>query len=295
MYKKVFLITFIMILLSISIVYCISEEYLTPKEEKGLWGFSDPNGVFVIDPKWKTVEDFRNGTAFVSFYDYDDEGSAKQSHFQDGIIGINGQYLINPEYSIDCFSYIYRLVAEKNDNTLFGYFDIESGFFVLPQYEGLRDDFPYYLHRPKDQLIGIELDDKWGFIDRETSQMVINPQYDDIPSTFCHGYALVAQYNEEVHDYEKYLINKNNDIFPLEEGYFPYSGISKNGNFIIGEQIHDADGSVYFGLASIYGEIVIEPQYEYMDWISGEVLEVYTSDEELLYIDEIGNVISIEE
>ena len=98
MYKKVFLITFIMILLSISIVYCISEEYLTPKEEKGLWGFSDPNGVFVIDPKWKTVEYFRNGTAFVSLYDYDDYYNKKSVH----IVCNNNEYtkLVVEDYLI---------------------------------------------------------------------------------------------------------------------------------------------------------------------------------------------------
>lgn len=133
--------------------------------------------------------------------------------------------------------------------------------------------------------------------------------YDDILFTFCNGYALVVQkektvetltdsFDMKMKELEKWLLI-NEQGLPLKQmkNYFPVSGLTNCGTFIIGKtiEIDQSMGEYYYeelyGLADINGEILITPNFIDLQWINGTQAAFRSREGLWGLIDEHGHIL----
>lgn len=281
---------------------------LLPIEKDGYWGYADEAGRIIIQPQWEEVGSFSKYVARVSMKS-DLYSTKKEFNYFDGLIDRNGAYILSPKYCIMETDNSYYVVQESNGESLFGYFDKESGFFQQPRYENIRDNFPYFMHYERDARIAVKENGKWGFIYRETGEVALPFIYDDILFTFCNGYALVVQkektvetltdsFDMKMKELEKWLLI-NEQGLPLKQmkNYFPVSGLTNCGTFIIGKtiEIDQSMGEYYYeelyGLADINGEILITPNFIDLQWINGTQAAFRSREGLWGLIDEHGHIL----
>lgn len=266
---------------------------LLPIEIEEKWGYVDEHGDIIIQPQWKEAGAFSTFVARVSLIS--DLGSAvREFHYMDGLIDRNGNYILEPNYSIIETDYLYYIAQENHGDVLFGYFDKESGFSQSPRYEKILDSFPYYMNYDRDKRIAVKQNGKWGFIYRETGEVALPFIYDDILFTFNNGYALVVQ-NANTKAEKWLLIDTNGIPLKIEEDSCPVSGITNSGAYIIEKTVkHDQkkdNYEVFYGLANIFGKQIIVPCYTYMQWENGTTASFCSKEGLWGLIDENGVIL----
>ncbi len=177
---------------------------LSPRDDTR-WGYIDKTGRFVIPPKFREVSRFPGGPMFVVFpgdsdkYAVDGQLRAVNGPFMwvdawtwpsdgrcrvtipdgpggrlYGVIGEDGQYLIEPEFEILCPLFEGLAVAGEWDGQggqRLGYVD-EAGEYVIPiQFEKAR--------RFSEGLAPVRLNGRWVYIDR-TGQVALDPPHENI-------------------------------------------------------------------------------------------------------------------
>lgn len=266
---------------------------LFPVESNGKWGYCDNAGNMVIAPQWDDASEFYNGVAMVcTTYVYG------KHNYTCGLIDPNGEYLLQPIYSIydeqDIFSITQR---DAQGNYLSGYWDKATRFYLSPQYEHVCDSFPYYSQRPNGLFIAAKSAEtgKWGFLYRSTGEIALPFIYDDVLFTFSNGYAMVVIENEFMDDW--LVIDEQGDALQFGDGISPAWGPTTNGIVIIEKTAETEDemknslwGCVY-GLANTKEEIVLTPCYGLIEWLNDEQYAFCTADERWGLMNEKGAVI----
>ena len=140
-----------------------------------------------------------------------------------------------------------------------GYYDILSGHYEAPKYDGIFDN-PNY-----DAPILVERDGLWGYIDKKTGKEVIPLQYSasGAYSDFQNGYAVAGnriETNDNSMIYDYFLIDLNGRKVDIGE-YCIKSGVcgSKQSIIVSGFNTKQEYG---YGIYRIHKGIVVEPEYE---------------------------------
>ncbi len=311
MQKIVMFVLYFLLITSILFLSAVAEGFpseLIPIEINEKWGYADEQGVLMIRPQWAEAGRFSKFVARVGMVS-NTNSTEKDFLYSDGLINRNGCYVLPPQYSITETDYMYY-VAEKNQPNLvlFGYYDKDSGYFLSPRYEDVRDSFPYYLKQEKSQLVSAKQNGKWGFLNRETGEIVLPFIYDDVLNTFCNGYALVVQrinFKEPqkkmafdtAYGEEWLLIDEQGHSLILEESIRPVSGVTNSGIYIIREtsEMEQAqEGAMLiekYGLANVQGEIILTPCYADIKWVDNKTAIFCTKDELWGLMDENGSIL----
>ena len=154
-------------------------------------------------------------------------------------------------------AFIYAVDA--GDVLLFGFYDKQSGY-LSSTYDAIKLTDPYINEQ---EYIAVQDNDKWGFVHRSTGNVIIPCVYDEIVEPFQNGYALVIQADHQINDNfdsmdDYILINSNGVPVTFDDGIVPMSCPSSVGLIAVVQ-------NGLYGLADIYGRLMIEPQYEYVD------------------------------
>ena len=132
------------------------------------WGFIDAKGKITIKPQFDKVSDFREGLA------------AARIGVKWGFIGKSGKFVIQPRFT-DSRSFSNGLAAVKLGDK-WGYID-KTGKVIVP----FRFDKAKEFSRG---LAPVRVGDKWGYTDR-AGRMVVKPQF-SYAESFGSGPALVT-------------------------------------------------------------------------------------------------------
>lgn len=276
--------------------------------ENGKMGYIDRAGEWVIAPQFDSAGDFRGNYASVSIYpaDYDPETDDPWELDCDGIIDRNGEFVLPPVYSLaagqsgDYFggkdTGIW-LVHRRADNVwgedeegeeiilqspLYGFFDIPSGCF-----SGLKwdDIWPWC---SDSRLIPVMEDTGAGYADRSTGEMVIPCQYfDSDPGNFHEGVASVAYMDEEWNPLDFFLIDETGAEIPLPKGIHSlYRSIASEGRVMVESE------QELRGYADLQGNVVIPPQFLWVEAFQDGIALVQFQEEDWGFIDRQGNTVS---
>ena len=159
----------------------------------------------------------------------------------------------------DEYSKLLILLEGGEDHELCGFFDLESGFCLLPQYEHIsmftRNDQP---------LIAICINEKWGFCSRCSGEIIVPCIYDGCYD-YENGYAIVISEQRSTEslladDYQ--LIDLHGDIIIFPKGIYPVSSPTNNGFLIVMSML---DGKQRFGIGCVSGEVIQYPIFSTID------------------------------
>jgi len=243
------------------------EESLYPARVDGKWGYINKTGEMVIAPQWQMAELFSNGFALV-----------KGENYQ-AVIDRQGNVLLETDGRIMPRSYTYCIRKnDENGDSIYAYFDPVSGYlspFIFDAVEDIfRDD-------PAAPMAVLTKDPpRVTYIIPATGEKAFENEYELLhdDAEFHEGYALAANecilYDTEGNIWSWYpefhLIDTSGreTIFP--EGIFPDSPVQE-GYLRISRNLTEEEWAagksgwgVVYGLAKPNGEIVIEPQYDYL-------------------------------
>ena len=267
---------------------------LYPIRENGLWGYMNRQGEAVIAPRWIEAHPFCGDAAIV------------ETESGEGLILKNGEMLLKPEY---CFaetmggglSYWKWDPVEEKPVGPQGFYDPVSGCLLPPCYDRIYD------YDGQDLLIAVNTtedgEDRYGFICRSTGEVVFpfvfDGLYDD--AGFSEGYALAAfergyQGDGSVWgpDYHLYDLEEHETVF--DDGIKPDSCVSSGALRIarkLGEEeaaLHPWGWGFLYGLGTPDGTVVVEPQYDYLQYAGEGLFDIY-QDERHGLMDSEGHVI----
>lgn len=159
----------------------------------------------------------------------------------------------------DKYSKLLILLEGNEDHELCGFFDLESGFCVLPQYSDIsmftRNDQP---------LIAICINEKWGFCSRCSGEIIVPCIYDGCYD-YENDYAIViseqSSAESPLDDYYQ-LIDLHGEIINFPKGIYPVSAPTAKGFLIIMSML---DGKQWFGVGCVSGEVVQYPIFSTID------------------------------
>ncbi|RNB71472.1 WG repeat-containing protein [Brevibacillus centrosporus] len=260
----------------------------------GKYGYINSKGQYVVPPQYMSAESFRNGVGKVTLFN----GTC-------GYINKTGSYLIAPAKQ-QCFGMYEKLIVTYKEGTYF-YYDTSGN--LLYQY-------PYHFNRDlskdaKPKLQAVRVKKKYGFAD-SAGRLIIPPQWDfagaergtwgdglipvrntgkpygyineqgkyvlepvySMARTFSGGMAPVKHVEHEK-DYWRYIDRDGNDVLPPKYlDAYPFVGDIA----IVREKV-GKEGTVYFlfGLINRKGEYVVEPQFEYLDYVESGYYQFYTT------------------
>lgn len=239
------------------------ENTLFPIRVNGLWGYMNGSGDVVITPRWAEAHLFSGGVAQVSL----------EPDEKDGLIDAQGNVVVPPQYGIEEYALSY-LISQTDGQRLQGYYDKASGFYLPPQYDAIfdfgRDSGPILAWR----------DDLYGYLCRETGEVVIPFQYNGELDNiwFSAGYALAAS-EADAYDEQGNYVGWRTEFHLIdaqgEETRFP-EGISadgpvKSGVLRVERELSDQEAAakpmgwgIAYGLAQPDGTILAQPQYDYV-------------------------------
>jgi hypothetical protein len=203
------------------------------------WGIVDKTGNVIVSPKYDSIglhDNFDDGFIVVEL-----DGKC-------GIVDTTGNEIVTPEY--DSIGYPYAkdfisgfIIVELDGKK--GFVDTSGNEIVPPKYDRVFDFFNGFAE--------VELDGKYGFVDTVGNE-IVSPKYDSIYE-FSDGIAGVQ--------------------LDGELGY-----IDENGNEIVPLGTYDDDFTFRFcnGFAPVYhggkwglidkmGNVVLDFEYEMIDWI----------------------------
>jgi len=178
------------------------------RKETGKWGYIDVNGAEVIPAVYDNGSRFYHGLASVTKGDVDSfidltgtlafEGNAlgfydsyyltllSDDNGKWGALDRNGKLVVPIEYD-DIYIYDDVIIwANNRAEQLSGYFDKDGNAVI-----SLRNPNGGYSSEPAEGLIGLEKNNKWGYVDY-TGNIVIDFEYDAVGS-FSAGFAPVQK------------------------------------------------------------------------------------------------------
>ena len=242
---------FLTILFFMSLLPCIvyAEELFLCISD-GQWGYATDDGTVVIAASFSEATPFYNGVAKV-------RTSVPMDHYS--LIDFQGNEITPPCYDIYEFDSAFIYAVDAGDVLLFGFYDKQSGY-LSSTYDAIKLTDPYINEQ---EYIAVQDNDKWGFVHRSTGNVIIPCVYDEIVEPFQNGYALVIQADHQINDNfdsmdDYILINSNGVPVTFDDGIVPMSCPSSVGLIAVVQ-------NGLYGLADIYGRLMIEPQYEYVD------------------------------
>ena len=274
-------------LLCLLMLGCASAEghLYAAKGDNGLWGHIDEAGTWVIPPKFDDASGFRGNYALIQ--QGDREGFANRDGeivllLDEGVevdSGYDGYYYGGRETGI----WLIEGKTEPGAQWVEGFFDVQSGFYSGLTWRGVN------LGESNSRLIAVADENwKWGYISRDTGEMVIPPKYDSdyMGSTFYDGYAVVViMDNEEI--VQTLLIDETGKEYPLPEGINAAycDSVISDGLFAV------VDENGLYGYCNTSGEVVIEPQFAFAFEFADGYAEVEFIDGTCGVIDQTGNVV----
>jgi len=277
MIKRAFLL---MLLMALPLLAEANEEALFPAMgENGQFGYINAMGAWVIPPQFDGAGEFRGDYAVIIVYPHEDARENPWDYDVEGIIDRSGNIVLTPEYSIDGgygggyyggkdtgiwhITQYEKNVWDPEDESLIyaskdGFFDIPSGHF-----SGLKWDMVWPWCSDS-HLIPV-VNDLTGYADRRTGELVIPCQYFAYdPSNFHEGVASVAFVDEDWNATDFFLINEHGEEIPLPEGIVSlYGHPASEGRIAIEEK-----ASGLLGFADLQGNVVIPPQFTYVNEFS---------------------------
>ena len=267
---------------------CASAEgYLyAAKGDNGLWGHIDEAGNWVIPPKFDSAGDFRGNYAWIQ--QGDREGFANRDGeivllLDENVVadsGYDGFYYGGRETGIWLIEGKTELGAEWMD----GFFDVQSGVYSGLKWRGVN-------HRESNSRLIAVADEnwKWGYVSRDTGEMVIPPKYDSdyMGSSFYDGYAVVTVCDDDYNIVQTLLLDETGKEYPLPEGINAAycDSVISDGLF----EVVDENG--LYGYCNTSGEVVIEPQFAYTFEFADGYAKVEFTDGTYGVIDQTGNVV----
>ncbi|MBR6862650.1 MAG: WG repeat-containing protein [Acidaminococcaceae bacterium] len=231
---------------------------LYPIRENGLWGYMNRAGEVVIEPQFATAEPFRGGYAVVLPVTLSDSRCTWR-----GIIDTHGDWVFPPDgseiISQDSTSgYIGGYddgvyIIYNPDSKAYGFFDIPSGFYSGQRYQWIDRNCA-----PDEELICVMCDNAKGFAERMTGEIVIPCRYElDFTYRFENGYCRVLPVDAEIAD-GWIVIDRQGTAIPMPENCYAAGPVSDG---LV--PIWDSETELC-GYMDLSGNIVIEPQY---DWV----------------------------
>lgn len=159
----------------------------------------------------------------------------------------------------DEYSKLLILFNGCDDHKLCGFFDLESGCCILPQY----DNISMFTHNDQ-PLIAICINEKWGFCSRYSGDIIVPCIYDDCYD-YENDYAIVISEKSSTEtpladDYQ--LINLHGEIIFFPKGIYPVSTPTNKGFLIVMSML---DGKQWFGVGCVSGEVVQYPVFSTID------------------------------
>jgi hypothetical protein len=155
----------------------------------GKWGFIDKEGKISINHQFDGADDFKNGKCIVKSSD------------KEGVIGKDGKYIVNPQFSN---MYVDGDLFMVQEDEKWGWCDKEGKLVINPQFE---QTFPFN----DNSITAVKSGKNWGYIDKD-GKISINPQF-DAAFPFIGKLALVKS-NKKVGFIDKegkYVINPQFD------------------------------------------------------------------------------------
>lgn len=208
--------------------------------EGGKWGFIDKNGKWMLEPRYESALDYKQGIARVRV-----DGKW-------GAVNNNFEFAVKPEF--DFIEYLYSedgktlLTVGLNQDGI-GFIDEQGELSILPQF-GEAGEF-------HEGLVKIREDGLWGYADRN-GQVVIPPQFKEA-SDFYEGRARVRDRR-----YWGYIDTNGNQVTPQK---YLRAGDFHNGLAWI------QDGK-FFGYIGVQGGTLIEPEFSEAGDFIGEIAAV---------------------
>lgn len=227
-------ITLVVLVIGCSIKNPLNENELWPAQGRnGKWGYINSNGSFIIPPIYDDAADFSCGYAIVEQKDIvmciNTKGETRQLH---QILMVKNNAFMNN----------YAIVQTKDAK--YGIIDKDFKFVIEPSYYELGGDYGV----ADNGFISFRYskDDQIGYIDVNTGEIVIAPQFDYEISGFLNNLATVEQNGKCG------LINKEGVfvLSPIYEWLFP-----------IGINRYAFLNNGVFGLISSTGDTIVEPIY----------------------------------
>jgi len=300
--KKQILISQLLLLFVLS--SCDQKKFkpdLYPVSLKEKWGYIDKTGKYIIIPQYSYADFFIDGLALVA---NDDE--------KFGFINEKGEYVIAATYE-NASNFSEDLACVVPENGAIQYIN-KKGNVVFELADAL------YAGNFHNGLAKVKIGDKWGFVDKK-GKMKIAPQYDRVMD-FTEGRAAVYKFikdpiTNKIVDALWGYINKNGktvidfkykDIAPFNESSAlvstdgaKYGYIDLNGKNIIAEKYEEAT-AFYKGIAAFKsenlwgfinsrGKVIINPQYNEVQFALVNGLIAVKNGEKWGYIDEEGNYV----
>ena len=290
--KKALIISCLLIC-ALCIHAAAEEEPLYPVRENGKWGYINQQGQIVIEPQWAYAEPFDGNTAVVSL------NALRSETPDDGLIDRDGHYIIEPGQGYEIINHDIgnddSYLIEKDD--LYGFYDKKSGFYQPPCYESIWDSYGEEL------IIAESPDAGYGFIRRDTGEVVFPFQFGLFEEVGCAGGYVLAAYDrggkEEYDwewgpDYHLFDLSGHEIIFPenIRPAGHVHNGILRVSRELDeeGRKKHTSGWGTVYGLARADGTIIVEPQYDYLEF-AGEKLISINLDNKLGLMDYDGKVI----
>lgn len=255
--------------------YAFAEQLYAWQDERGLYGFVDESGNWVILPQYAWAQDFRGCYAKVKVTDEEDPELAADS---DGIIDRSGNFVLPPEYTVEsCFledgygggfgswdKGYYSVTKVLEEDSQYGYFDIRSGFFsdlvydMIWDSEGDGDLIPVI--KNKNQLFYL------GYVERNNGRMIIPCEFfvnmsgpvSSFPNKACTlTPALIDHESGELTSGSASIFFDTGEKVSLAEGYNTLPNLDM-GNGLV--PICETETGLW-GYADSTGSVVIPPTF----------------------------------
>jgi len=232
---------------------------------------------FAILPQYDTASQFSDfGYAVVSV---SDGGSTKY-----GMIDETGAYVQEPQFDAVLDGYIYfggngYIWVEKDGK--WGFLNEKCEMVIEPTYEAAAVF-------AVNGLAGVQVNGKWGFIN-EKGEEVIEPQFDGVDKFRDNGLSAVDMNGKWglINEQGEMIVEPTYD-FIFFPGDLTEWGAYQDNNLGILRVWDETTGA---GFISETGEVLSEPQFQYMPSYGTDNLACVCADNKYGYIDEKGEVV----
>ncbi|MBR4332511.1 MAG: WG repeat-containing protein [Clostridia bacterium] len=274
--KRCFFIFLLILCLLPGLAGAEEEDALYPIRENGLWGYMNRTGETVIAPQWEYAGLFSDGVAAV--------GRLEEWDLIGGLIHEDGKMLLPMEYNI----------TETTGGFIFSIWDDSAGSYRDQWFYDKASGalFPISYDIVPDwnggELLIAENDGLYGFIRRETGEVVFPLQFDGLyDDVGCReGYVLAAyergyQGDGSVWgpDYHLYTLTGEEIVFPfgIKPDSCVHDGVLRIARALTEQEriSHPSGWGMVYGLGKPDGTVMAEPQYDYLEFAGDGLVSTY--------------------